>query len=234
MLPQVGRNVEARKGSLAPPLRRQGDAAQAGDALAAEGEAHPVADQALALATDAPRGLLRFRRHADDGQRPPVACQMAIQTRAEGAGIPGIGLYPFPVGAPVPRPYDQVMHAERRQPAMEDVAKRSGLVAAVHRLSGGQLSVHKADKSLLTEPLGRLGGLSIHLPHYHNETGMYIQPELNYPSASARHCIRVLIRGHSADSLAPRAPLVRPMSYWVSAVAHTRRSDVKETGELLV
>jgi hypothetical protein len=63
---------------------------------------------------------------------------------------------------------------------------------------------------------------------------MNIQPELNYPGAGARVCLCRLIDSHDADSLAPCAPLVRPMSYWVSAVAHARRSDVQKTGELLV
>src|ERR1700678_804581 len=39
----------------------------------------PVHTLTTKLATDAPRGLLRFGRHVDDGQRTPVARQMAIQ-----------------------------------------------------------------------------------------------------------------------------------------------------------
>ena len=43
----------------------------------------------------------------------------------------------------------------------------------------GQLTADEGDKSLLAEPLRRLGGLLIDLPHHPNETGMNIQPELN-------------------------------------------------------
>src|SRR5580658_2506110 len=95
---------------------------------------------------------------------------------------------------------------------MEHIAERPRLVAAVDRLGRRQLPAHEADERLLAEPLRRLGSLLIHLPHHDNKTGMNIQPELNYPGASARLCIPALISGHSADSLAPRASLVRPMS----------------------
>jgi hypothetical protein len=39
-----------------------------------------------------------------------------------------------------------------------------------------------------------------------------VQPEFNDPSASARVCLCRLISSHDADSLAPRGPLVCPMS----------------------
>src|ERR1019366_2302697 len=65
---------------------------------------------------------------------------------------------------------------------------------------------------LLAEPLRRLRGLLIDLPDPNNETGMNIQPELNYPGAGARVCLCLLIDSHDADSLAPCAPLVCPMS----------------------
>ncbi|MGA2690978.1 MAG: hypothetical protein ABSF76_01320 [Opitutaceae bacterium] len=38
----------------------------------------------------------------------------------------------------------------------------------------------------MAEPLRWLGSLLIDLPYYHNETGVNVQPEFYYPSASAR------------------------------------------------
>ena len=74
-----------------------------------------------------------------------------------------------------------------------------------------QLTVNKANETILGKPLRRLGRLPIHLPHHHNETGVNVQPEFNDPRASARVCLCRLIDGHDADSLAPRAQLVCPI-----------------------
>jgi hypothetical protein len=92
---------------------------------------------------------------------------------------------------------------------MQYVSEGAGLVAAVNALSLSQLTVNKRYESVLAEPLWRLRGLLIHLADHNNETGMNIQPELNYPGAGARVCLCRLIDSHDADSLAPCAPLVR-------------------------
>ena len=94
---------------------------------------------------------------------------------------------------------------------MQNLPEWSSLVATVHAVGLGQLAVNEADKRLLAEPLRRLGSLLIHLANHNNETGMNIQPDLNYPGAGARVCLCRLIDSHDADSLAPCAPLVRPI-----------------------
>jgi hypothetical protein len=74
----------------------------------------------------------------------------------------------------------------------------------------GQLAPDENNESVRIKPLSRLRRLLIHLTDNYNETGMNIQSELYYPGASARVCLCYLISTHNADSLAPRAPLVRP------------------------
>jgi hypothetical protein len=56
----------------------------------------------------------------------------------------------------------------------------------MHGIGLRQLAMHEANKPLLAEPLRWLGSLLIDLPYYHNETGVNVQPEFYYPSASAR------------------------------------------------
>ncbi len=175
LLPQIGRKVEAREGALPPPLRRQGDAAQA--MPLPRRVKRTRSRTALALATDAPGGLLlRTAR----GRRPaPPGCPPDDDpSRAGRRHPPGVGLYPLPVRAPVTRSHESSYAPKRCQPTVEHVTKRPRFVTAVDRLGCGQLSVHKADESLLKlNPLRRLGGLPIHLPHHHNETGVNVQPE---------------------------------------------------------
>lgn len=163
-----------------------------------------------------------------------MGAKSLVPSGAECAGVPAVSLNTLAIGAPVARPYNEIMDAEGGQPTVQHIAERSGLVAAMHRIRLCNLPLDEANKALLAEPLRRLGALLIDLPHHHNETGVNVQPEFNHPGASARVCLNVLIRTHDADSLAPRAPLVRPMSYWMSAVVHPRTADVHKTGAVLV
>jgi hypothetical protein len=71
------------------------------------------------------------------------------------------------------------MDPQADEPTVQDIPERAGLVAAVHAIGQGQLTMNEADEPLFAEPLRRLRGLLIYLTHHNNETGMYIQPEFN-------------------------------------------------------
>lgn len=108
------------------------------------------------------------------------------------------------------RPADKPFRG--RELSVQHVAERPGFVATVHRVRPAHLPARKRQELFRTEVLRRLGNLRVALPHHHNRAGVNVQPELDYSGASARLCLCIMIGCHCADSLALRAPLVRPMS----------------------
>jgi hypothetical protein len=76
--------------------------------------------------------------------------------------------------------------------SVQHATEQPRFVATVHRGAPRQLLAHECRKLFRREALRRLRHLPIDLPHHHNRAAVNVQPELDYPGASAGLCLDII------------------------------------------